>query len=86
MRSLRLGIAVVLVGVASACSALGGDDTDPAGDLADDLAAALSEHTLGDVPLTDEAARAAFTELVTPLDELPVAVEVTGVQEVEEEG
>ena len=86
MRSLRLGIAVVLVGVASACSALGGDDTDPAGDLADDLAAALSEHTLGDVPLTDEAARAAFTELVAPLDELPVAVEVTGVQEVEEEG
>ena len=56
----------MLVGVASACSALGGDDTDPAGDLADDLAAALSEHTLGDVPLTDEAARAAFTELVTP--------------------
>ena len=31
---------------------------DPAADLADDLAAALSEHSLGEVPLTDEADRA----------------------------
>ena len=77
---------VVLVGVASACSALGGDDTDPAADLADDLAAALSEHSLGEVPLGDEAQRAAFAELVAPLDEVPVAVDVVDVLEVEEEG
>lgn len=79
-------MAVVLVGVASACSALGGDDTDPAGDLADDLAAALSEHSLGEVPLSDEAQRAAFAELVAPLDEVPVTVEATSVEVVEEEG
>ncbi len=79
-------MAVVLVGVASACSALGGDDTDPAADLADDLAAALSEHSLGEVPLGDEAQRAAFAELVAPLDEVPVAVEATSVEVVEEEG
>jgi cell division protein FtsI/penicillin-binding protein 2 len=84
MRSLVLGVAAVLVGVGSACSAPGGDDdADPAADLAADLAAALSEHTLGDVPLTDEAARDAFTELVSPLDEVPVAVEVAGVEQPE---
>ncbi len=76
----------VLVGVASACSALGGDDTDPAADLAADLAAALSEHSLGDVPLGDEAQRTAFAELVAPLDEVPVVVDVVDVLEVEEEG
>ncbi|MSW71825.1 MAG: penicillin-binding protein [Actinobacteria bacterium] len=86
MRSLRLGMAVVLVGVASACSALGGDDTDPAADLADDLAAALSEHSLGEVPLSAETQRAAFAELVAPLDEVPVAVDVVDVLAVEEEG
>lgn len=79
-------MAVVLVGVASACSALGGDDTDPAADLAADLAAALSGHSLGEVPLDDEAQRAAFAELVAPLDEVPVAVDVVEVLEVEEEG
>lgn len=79
-------MAVVLVGVASACSALGGDDTDPAADLATDLAAALSEHSLAEVPLDDEAQRAAFAELVAPLDEVPVAVDVVDVLEVEEEG
>ena len=79
-------MAVVLVGVASACSALGGDDTDPAADLAADLAAALSGHSLGEVPLDDEAQRAAFAELVEPLDEVPVAVDVVDVLEVEEEG
>ncbi|MCF6376610.1 penicillin-binding protein [Nocardioides KLBMP 9356] len=82
MRSLSLGIAVVVMGVGSACSGTGGgDDSDPVADLADDLAAALSEHSLGDVPLTDEAARDAFAELVTPLDEVPVAVEVAGVEQ-----
>ncbi|GAA1449117.1 penicillin-binding transpeptidase domain-containing protein [Mycobacterium cookii] len=86
MRSLRLGMTAVLVGVASACSALGGDDTDPAADLAADLAAALSEHSLGDVPLGDEAQRTAFAELVAPLDEVPVVVDVVDVLEVEEEG
>lgn len=79
-------MAAVLVGVASACSALGGDDTDPAADLAADLAAALSGHSLGEVPLDDEAQRAAFAELVAPLDEVPVAVDVVDVLEVEEEG
>lgn len=78
-------MAVVLVGVASACSALGGD-TDPAADLADDLAAALSEHSLGEVPLSAETQRAAFAELVAPLDEVPVAVDVVDVLAVEEEG
>jgi cell division protein FtsI/penicillin-binding protein 2 len=75
-----------LVLTASACSALGGDDRDPAAELADDLAAALSAHTLGDVPLVDESVRDAFAELVTPLDEVPVTVEVVDVREVEEEG
>lgn len=79
-------MAAVLVGVVSACSALGGDDTDPAADLAADLAAALSGHSLGEVPLDDEAQRAAFAELVEPLDEVPVAVDVVDVLEVEEEG
>ncbi len=68
------------MGVGSACSSPGGDDADPAGDLAADLAAALSDHTLGDVPLTDEAARDAFAELVSPFDEVPVAVEVSAVE------
>ena len=91
MRSLRLGIVAVLVGVlvgaASACSVLGGeDDGDPARELAEDLAAALSDHSLGEVPLATEDARVAFAELVEPLDEVPVAVEVTDVQVVEEEG
>ncbi|WP_439936888.1 penicillin-binding transpeptidase domain-containing protein [Nocardia sp. N13] len=84
MRSLRLGIAVVLMGVGSACSVLGGEDSEPASATADDLAAALSGHSLGDVPLTDEADRAAFVELVAPLDEVPVAVEVSGVDEPED--
>jgi cell division protein FtsI/penicillin-binding protein 2 len=86
MRSLRLGIVVALVGVGSACSALGGDDADPAADLADELAAALSEHSLGDVPLVDEGVRDTFAELVAPLDEVPVTVSVVDVREVEEEG
>ena len=86
MRSLRLGVAALLVGVSSACSVLGGDDAAPPSGVADDLAAALSAHSLGDVPLTDEAARAAFTEVVTPVDEVPVAVEVVGVERPEGEG
>jgi cell division protein FtsI/penicillin-binding protein 2 len=87
MRSLRLGIAVVLMGVGSACSSAGGDDdSDPAADLASELAAALSDHSLGEVPLTDEAARDAFAELVSPLDEVPVTVEVAGVEQAEAAG
>ncbi|CAM3551866.1 penicillin-binding transpeptidase domain-containing protein [Nocardioides zeicaulis] len=87
MRSLRLGIVVALVGVGSACSAIGGeDDQDTARALADDLASALSRHTLDDVPLTDESARSSFAEVVAPLDEVPVSVSVGDVQEVEEEG
>lgn len=77
----------MLVGVGSACSALGGGNAaDPASDLADDLAAALSQHTLGDVPLGDETQRSAFAELVAPLDEVPVTVEATSVEVVDEEG
>lgn len=87
MRSLRLGIVVALVGVGSACSALGGeDDQDPAAALADDLATALSDHTLGDVPLADESARSTFADVVAPLDEVPVSVSVGDVRVVEEEG
>ncbi|WP_139306440.1 penicillin-binding transpeptidase domain-containing protein [Nocardioides exalbidus] len=82
-----LGLSLVLVGVGSACSVLGGeDDTDPADDLATELAASLSQHTLGDLPLTTEEQRDAFTELVTPLDDLPVAVSVSSVDTTEEEG
>ena len=44
MRSLRLGVAALLVGVSSACSVLGGDDAAPPSGVADDLAAALSAH------------------------------------------
>jgi cell division protein FtsI/penicillin-binding protein 2 len=65
---------------------LGGDDAAPPSGVADDLAAALSEHSLGDVPLTDEADRAAFAELVSPLEEVPVSVEVASVEEVEGAG
>ncbi|HEY0641991.1 MAG TPA: penicillin-binding transpeptidase domain-containing protein [Nocardioides sp.] len=84
MRSLRLGIVAVVMGVAPACSVLGGADTDPASGTADDLATALAGHSLGDVPLTDEGDRTAFAELVAPLDEVPVAVEVSGVEEPED--
>lgn len=84
MRSLRLGIAVVLVGVGSACSVLGGDESEPASDTVDDLAAALSELSLGEVALTDETDRQAFAELVEPLDEIPVAVDVVAVEEPED--
>ena len=80
----------MLVGVGSACSVLGGDDNDPASDSAagvvDDLAVALSAHSLDDVPLTDDADRAAFAELVAPLDDVPVAVQVHEVDEVEPSG
>ena len=37
------------------------------------------------MPLTDEADRAAFAELVAPLDEVPVAVEVVSVEEPEDD-
>ncbi len=67
---------------ASACSVLG-EDGEPPSVVADDLAAALSEHSLGEVPLTEEADRSAFAELVAPLDEVPVEVEVASVEEVE---
>ena len=90
MRPLRLGMhvgtAALLVGVSSACSVLGGDDADPPSGVADDLAAALSAHSLADVPLVDDADRAAFADLVAPLEEVPVAVEVTSVDEVEGTG
>ena len=88
MRPLRLGIgcaaSVALLVAGSACTVLGGDDTDPPSGVADDLAAALSGHSLGDVPLTDEADRATFVELVSPLEDVPVTVEVASVDEVEE--
>ncbi|HSU01267.1 MAG TPA: penicillin-binding transpeptidase domain-containing protein [Nocardioides sp.] len=84
MRSLSLGIAVVLVGVGSACSALGGEEEDPASDVVDALAASLAGRSLGDVPLTDEGDRAAFAELVEPLGDVPVAVQVVSVEEAEE--
>lgn len=83
MRALTLGIAVVLVGVGSACSVLGEKDA-PASDTAAILAAALSAHSLDQVPLVDEADRAAFAEQVAPLDEVPLAVEVVAVQEPED--
>ena len=84
MRSLRLGIAVVVMGAGSACSVLGGEDSEPASGTADDLAAALSGHSLGDVALTDEADRTGFAELVAPLDDVPVVVEVSVVEEPED--
>jgi cell division protein FtsI/penicillin-binding protein 2 len=83
---IRVGTAALLAGVASACTALGGEDGDPAGDLADDLAAALSDHSLGEVPLVEEGVRTAFAELVAPLGDVPVAVDVVDVAVVEEEG
>lgn len=87
LRPLRLGVCCALtVLVGSGCSVLGGEDGPRASDTADDLALALSGHSLGDVPLVDEAARDAFAELVGPLDEVPVSVEVVDVVEVAEEG
>lgn len=85
-RHLGLLLSGVLVAGGSACSVLGGDEGPDAAAVADDLAAALSEHGLGDVPLVEEARREAFAELVAPLDEVPVAVEVSDVAEVEGEG
>ncbi|PKH37365.1 Cell division protein FtsI/penicillin-binding protein 2 [Nocardioides alpinus] len=84
MRSLTLGIAVVLVGTGSACSVLGGEEAAPASDTADALAAALTGHSLGDVPLTDEADRAAFDELVEPLSDVAVSVQAVAVDEPED--
>ena len=90
MRSLRLGIgvglAVVLVGVSSACSVLGGDDGPKAADTAAALAASLSQHSLDDVPLTTGSAGDGFADLVEPLADIPVTVEVRDVREVKEEG
>jgi hypothetical protein len=54
--------------------------------VADDLAAALSGHSLAGVPLVDEAGRAAFADLVSPLEDVPVSVEVASVDEVEGTG
>lgn len=76
----------MLVGVGSACSVLDGDEAAPASDTADALAAALVGHSLDEVPLTDDADRAAFGELVEPLVDVPVAVQVVSVEEPEEEG
>ena len=81
MRSLTLGIVVVLVGAGSACSLLDGEEAAPASDTADALVAALSGHSLDEVPLVDEADRAGFAAQVEPLDEVPVAVEVVSVQD-----
>lgn len=86
MRSLTLGIAVVLVGVGSACSVLDGEEAAPASDTAAALAAALVGHSLDEVSLTDDADRAAFGQLVEPLADVPVAVQVVSVEEPEEEG
>jgi cell division protein FtsI/penicillin-binding protein 2 len=66
---------------------LGGeDDTPTAADVAEDLATALSAHGLGEVPLVEEADRAAFAEQVAPLDETPVAVAVADVQDPSQDG
>jgi cell division protein FtsI/penicillin-binding protein 2 len=66
---------------------LGGeDDTPTAADVAEDLATALSAHGLGEVPLVEEADRAAFAEQVAPLDETPVAVAVADVQDSSQDG
>ena len=65
-------------GSSSACSVLGGDDGRPAaGTWPTTSPPPCRAHSLGDVPLADEADRAAFADLVAPLDEVPVAVEVT---------
>lgn len=74
----------MLLGVGSACSVLDREEAEPASDTAAALAAALAGHSLGDVPLSDEADRAAFSEQVAPLDEVPVAVQVVSVEEPEE--
>ncbi len=74
----------MLVGASSACSLLGGgEEQQPASDVAGALATALSAHSLGDVPLVDEADRAAFDELVGPLSDIPVAVAPGSVEEAE---
>lgn len=81
---VRVGLSVVLVMAGSACSALRGDDGPRAADTAADLAAALSDHSLGDVPLEAEGARDAFATLVEPLGDVPVTVEVADVTEPDE--
>lgn len=76
----------MLVGLGSACSVLDGEEGPPASDTAAALAAALSEHSLDEVPLVDEADRTDFSEQVEPLDEVPVDVQVAAVEEPEKDG
>lgn len=73
----------MLVGASSACSLLGGEEEQPASEAAVALAAALSDHTLADVPLVDEADRTSFEEMVSPLGDIPVTVEAGAVEEAE---
>ncbi len=87
------GLATLAAGL-MLCLLLGactlGDSADPRGagapggsaeDLAAGIAVALSQHTLDDIPLTHEADRKVFTDLTSPLEDQPVTVEVTEVEE-----
>lgn len=77
MRSVikRLVPVTALVLLVSSGCAVFSSDSD-AEVLAEDLATALSEHTLTDVPLVSDSARDAYEELVAPLTESPVKVTV----------
>jgi len=71
--SFLLGLPLTACSLASA-----GDDPGP---VAERLAAALSEHSLDGVPLAADSDADRLAELVAPLDDLPVEVEVGEVTE-----
>ncbi|GAB3262016.1 penicillin-binding transpeptidase domain-containing protein [Alteromonas gracilis] len=73
------GALLTTTALASGCSLL--DSGPDAADVAEDLASALSQRGLAEVPLTREGARAEVSALLEPLADVPVEVEVVGVDE-----
>ncbi|UMG91848.1 hypothetical protein [Nocardioides sp. TF02-7] len=73
-RSLSILTALLLS--ATGCALLPDDDPEA---LADDLAEALSSHSLAELPLTRDADRDRHAELVDPLDGQEPEVTVAGV-------
>ncbi len=74
-----VGALIACTALASGCSLL--DSGPDATEVAGDLATALSAYGLEQVPVTREAARQEVTDLLEPLAQTPVRVEVTSVDE-----
>ncbi|WP_345750974.1 penicillin-binding transpeptidase domain-containing protein [Microbacterium rhizophilus] len=73
-RSPRFGAGVALLALLLPLSACTDASEEATRTLADDLAAALSTHSLGSVALTDPSAAAAFEEQAAPLADYDVKV------------